>query len=310
MASDSKTTYGGQAVLEGVMIRGQRYACVAVRRPDGTIALKSDPLGQIFTGRLRRLPIMRGTIVLAETLVLGMRALTWSANVGLEEEGEEIGKGAVAATLTFSLLFAVFLFFLLPLFASRGVEDMVGSDLASNVIEGVIRLAIFMAYIYLIGKMGQIRRVFMYHGAEHMTVHAQEHRDPLDVESVRKYPTAHPRCGTAFLLVVMVVAIVVFAFTGREPLWWLVLSRIVLLPVIASLSYEVIRFSGFHSGNPLVRLLTGPSLALQTLTTRQPDDGQIEVAIAAMEHALAADAGRLPEAGEAEASAEPTAGGG
>ena len=310
MASDSKTTYGGQAVLEGVMIRGQRYACVAVRRPDGTIALKSDPLGQIFTGRLRRLPIMRGTIVLAETLVLGMRALTWSANVGLEEEGEEIGKGAVAATLTFSLLFAVFLFFLLPLFASRGVEDMVGSDLASNVIEGVIRLAIFMAYIYLIGKMGQIRRVFMYHGAEHMTVHAQEHRDPLDVESVRKYPTAHPRCGTAFLLVVMVVAIVVFAFTGREPLWWLVLSRIVLLPVIASLGYEVIRFSGFHSGNPLVRLLTGPSLALQTLTTRQPDDGQIEVAIAAMEHALAADAGRLPEAGEAEASAEPTAGGG
>ena len=310
MASDSKTTYGGQAVLEGVMIRGQRYACVAVRRPDGTIALKSDPLGQIFTGRLRRLPIIRGTIVLAETLVLGMRALTWSANVGLEEEGEEIGKGAVAATLTFSLLFAVFLFFLLPLFASRGVEDLVGSDLASNVFEGVIRLAIFMAYIYLIGKMGQIRRVFMYHGAEHMTVHAQEHRDPLDVESVRKYPTAHPRCGTAFLLVVMVVAIVVFAFTGREPLWWLVLSRIVLLPVIASLSYEVIRFSGFHSGNPLVRLLTGPSLALQTLTTRQPDDGQIEVAIAAMEHALAADAGWLPQAEEAEASAEPTAEGG
>ena len=132
--------------------------------------------------------------------------------------------------------------------------------------------------------MSEIKRVFMYHGAEHMTVHAQERGDPLDIKSVRKYPTAHPRCGTAFLLVVMVVSILAFVFVGRDPLWWLITSRVVLIPVIASVSYEMIRFSGFHASNPLVQLITGPSLALQALTTRQPDDDQIEIAIAAMQH--------------------------
>ena len=293
MSSASRATYGGQAVLEGVMIRGQRFACVAVRRPDGTIAIKSDPLAAFFTGRLRRMPVVRGVIVLAETLVLGMRALTWSANVGIDEEGSEIGAGGMAVTMTLALLFAVGLFFMLPLFASRPFEGIAGSDVLSNVIEGIIRLGVFLAYIYLIGRMGQIRRVFMYHGAEHMTVHAQEARVPLEVEAIRRYPTAHPRCGTAFLLVVMVMAIAVFAFTGREPLWWLFVSRIVLIPVIAALSYEVIRFSGFHSDNPLVGLITAPSLALQALTTRQPDDDQIEVAVAAMSHALAADEGSV-----------------
>lgn len=291
MSAQSKPTYGGQAVLEGVMIRGQRFACVAVRRPDGTIALRADPLGQFFTGPLRRFPVVRGMLVLAETLVLGMRALTWSANVAIEEEGEELGKGGVALTMTVALLFAIGLFFLLPLVASRPFEGLAGSDVISNVFEGVIRLAVFLAYIYAIGRMEQIRRVFMYHGAEHMTVHAQEHGVPLETSAIRQYPTAHPRCGTAFLLVVMVVAIAVFAFTGREPLWWLIASRIVLVPLIAAISYEVIRFSGAHSDNPLVSLITAPSLALQALTTRQPDDDQIEVAVAAMNHALAADAG-------------------
>ena len=295
MASEGRAVYGGQAVLEGVMIRGQRYACVAVRRPDGSVAIRSEPLNAMFTGRMRKLPVLRGVLVLVETLVLGMKALTYSANVAAEAEGEEIGKGAMAGTLAFSLLFAIGLFFLLPIVASRPLEGALGSDVASNVFEGVVRLAIFLAYIYVIGRMDQIRRVFMYHGAEHMTVHAQEHGDPLDIASVRKYSTAHPRCGTAFLLVVMVVAVVVFAFTGREPLWWLITSRIVLIPVIAALSYEVIRFSGFHSGSPLVRLITAPSLALQALTTRQPDDQQIEIALAAMGHTLEADGGRLEE---------------
>ena len=289
MSSTSRATYGGQAVLEGVMIRGQRFACVAVRRPDGTIALKSDQLGALFTGRLRRVPVVRGVIVLAETLVLGMRALTWSANVGIEEEGSEIGAGGIAVTMTLALLFAIGLFFMLPLFASRPFEGLAGSDVLSNVIEGVIRLGVFLAYIYLIGRMDQIRRVFMYHGAEHMTVHAQENGVPLEVESIRKYPTAHPRCGTAFLLVVMVVAIGVFALIPRDPLWWLVVSRIVFIPMIAALSYEVVRFSGFHGDNPLVRLITVPTLALQKLTTRKPDDDQIEVAVAAMNQALEAD---------------------
>ena len=298
MGSKSGLTYGGQAVVEGVMIRGQRYACVAVRRPDGTIAIKSDPIGVLFTGALRRVPLIRGFIVLIEMLTLGMRALIYSANVAAEAEGEEIGKATMIGTLTFALLFAVVLFFLLPVLASTPLDRAVGSTLVSNLAEGIIRLGIFFAYVALIGRMHQIHRVFMYHGAEHMTVHAQEHQDSLNVAAVRQYPTAHPRCGTAFLLVVMVVAILVFALVGREPLWWLLTSRIVLIPFVAAVSYETIRFSGFHASNPLVRLVMMPSLALQRLTTRQPEDGQIEVAIAAMEHALAADEGSPVQAAE------------
>ena len=194
--------------------------------------------------------------------------------------------------LPFSLAFAVGLFFVLPVLASTPFEGIAGSDIVSNLMEGVIRLALFLAYIYLIGHMGQIRRVFMYHGAEHMTVHAYEHSEELDVESVRRYPAAHPRCGTAFLLVVMVLSIVVFTFVGRDPFWWLIASRIVLIPFVAAVGYEAIRFSGAHRDNPLVQLIAAPSLALQSLTTRQPDDDQIEVAIAAMEQALAQDASR------------------
>lgn len=297
MSAEHGATYGGQAVLEGVMIRGQRHMSVAVRRPDGTIALLHRPLGSLYVGRLRRLPLIRGVLILAETLTLGMRALSFSANVGMEAEGEEIGKGAIAGMMFFSLLFAVGLFFLVPVFASRSFEGVLGSDIASNILEGIIRLGLFLGYILLIGRMREIRRVFQYHGAEHMTVHAQERGVPLTVEMVRKYSTAHPRCGTAFLLVVMVVAVVVFVFIGRDPLWWLITSRIVLVPFIASFSYEVIRFSGFHAGNPIVRVVTGPSLALQTLTTREPDDDQIEIAIAAMNHALDADHGKLEMSG-------------
>ena len=292
MASGNRPTYGGQAVIEGVMIRGQRYASIAVRRPDGTVALRCDPLNTLYTGKLRRVPLLRGVLVLVETLSLGMRALMYSANVGIEAEEKEISKGAMAATLTFSLVFAVGIFFLLPVLASKAVEGPLGSDLLSNLAEGLFRLAIFLGYILLIGRMDQIRRVFMYHGAEHMTVHAQEGMDPLDVKSVRRYSTFHPRCGTAFLLTVMVVAIAVFTFVGREPFWWLIVSRVVLVPLVAAISYEAIRFSGFHSSNPLVRLLTAPSLALQALTTRRPEDDQIEVAIAAMQQALDADEGR------------------
>ena len=290
MASDGSPTYGGQAVIEGVMIRGQRCASVAVRRPDGTIAFRTDPINPFFTGRIRSIPLLRGVVVLIEMLSLGMRSLVYSANVGAEAEGEEIGKGAMAGVLAFSLLFAVGLFFLLPVLASTPLEGALGSDIASNLAEGLIRLAIFLAYIYAIGKMEQINRVFMYHGAEHMTVHAQEHGDPLEVGPVRRYPTAHPRCGTAFLLIVMVMATLVFTFVGRDPLWWLIASRVVLIPFVAALSYEAVRFSGFHSGNPLVRAIAAPSLALQAMTTRQPDDDQIEVAIAAMEQAIAGDA--------------------
>ena len=284
------------------MIRGQRHVAVAVRRPNGGIAVQTRPLSTWLTGRLRRLPLARGIIILVETMTLGMRALSYSANVGLEspdavEEDvqDEIGKGAIAGMLLLSLTFAIGLFFLVPLFASRPLEGRFGNDLLSNVVEGLIRLALFLAYIFLIGKMREINRVFMYHGAEHMTVHAQEHGQPLDVESVRMYSPAHPRCGTAFLLTVMVVAIAVFAFVPRQPLWWLITSRVVLIPGIAAASYEIIRWSGRYADNPLVSVITRPSLVLQKLTTRPPEDDQIEVAIAAMKGAIEADGPADPE---------------
>jgi uncharacterized protein YqhQ len=235
--------------------------------------------------------------VLVETLALGMRALAYSANVSMEAEGEELGKGGMALMVGFSVVFAVVLFFVLPVVATKPLESLIGSEIATNFVEGGLRLAIFLAYLALISRAAEIRRVFMYHGAEHMTVHAQERGEPLEPAAVRKYPTAHPRCGTAFLLVVMVVAVMAFAFVGRDPLWWLLTSRVVLIPVIAAFSYEVIRLSGKFSDNPLVRLITGPSLALQALTTRQPDDDQIEIAIAAMRRTIDADEGRVqPEA--------------
>ena len=289
--------YGGQAVIEGVMIRGQRNIAVACRRPDGSVATMRHPIPRIFLGRLRRIPLIRGITAMAEMLTLGMRALSYSANVAAEAEGEEISKGNMAVMMLVSLSLAIGIFFLIPVFASDWLEELMGSALLANIAEGVFRLLLFLGYIALISRMEDIRRVFMYHGAEHMTVHAQERGDPLDVEHIRQYPTAHPRCGTAFLLVVMVVAILAFIFVGREPFWWLITSRIVLVPAIAAVSYEVIRFSGRHAGNPLVNLITAPSLALQSLTTRQPDDDQIEIAIVVMQEAKAADAaGEMIEA--------------
>ena len=207
-----------------------------------------------------------------------------------EVESEELGRGAVAGMLLISFAFAITLFFLLPLFASRPFEGAFGNDILSNVAEGVIRLAVFVAYIWIIGRMPDIKRVFMYHGAEHMTVHAQERGDPLEIDAIRKYSPAHPRCGTAFLLTVMVVAIIAFVFVPREPLWWLIASRIIFIPVIAAAAYEVIRLSGRYEDNPLVKLISAPNLLLQKLTTRWPDDDQIEIAVAAMRTAIEADA--------------------
>ena len=299
MTTRQRPTYGGQAVLEGVMIRGQTHMAVAVRRPNGGIATHLRPLSSLYTGTLRRIPLIRGVLTLVETLSLGMRALSYSSSVSLEDpdadpdsevESEELSKGAVASMLLLSFGFAILLFFLLPLFASRPLEGMFGNDILSNVAEGAIRLAVFVAYIWLIGRMSEIRRVFMYHGAEHMTVHAQERGDPLEIEAIRRYSPAHPRCGTAFLLTVMFVAILVFVFVPREPLWWMIASRIVFIPLIAAVSYEVIRFTGRYEDNPLVKLIAAPNLMLQKLTTRPPDDDQIQVAVAAMQTALDADA--------------------
>ncbi len=271
------------------MIRGQRNVSVAVRAPSDEILVKTTAIDGLFTGKLRTLPIIRGVLALIETLYIGMSALSYSAGVAAEQDDQELSKWSMLAMISFSMLIAIALFFLLPLFASKPVEGLTESSLIPNFAEGIIRLLVFLAYVVVIGFMADIRRVYMYHGAEHMTVHAMENGDPLNIDSIRKYPTAHPRCGTAFLLTVMIVAIVVFSLVPREPLWWLILSRIILIPVIASFSYEIIRFNGRHSGNLFVQWLTAPSLWLQGLTTKQPEDDQIQVAVSAMNAAIASD---------------------
>ena len=285
---DQKIIYGGQAVIEGVMIRGMHIVSVAVRNPQGTISTHTEPISSWFNSFIRKIPFIRGVLVMAETLAIGMKALTYSANVAAGED-EEFGKGSIILMLVLSLSFAIGFFFLLPVFASKGFESLVDSNLLANILEGVIRLILFLLYVIIIGRTEDIRRVFMYHGAEHMAVHAYENGEKLTTESVSKYPTAHPRCGTAFLLVVMLVAIVVFAFIPRDPLWWLITSRIVLIPAIAAASYEAIRLSGVYSGNPLLKVISVPGLVLQRLTTRQPEPDQIEVAIVAMQEAISHD---------------------
>ena len=285
--------YGGQAVIEGVMIRGEHAVSVAARRPDGAIKTISYPLPTWVTGRWRKIALVRGTPILLEALVVGLRALTFSAQVAAGEDNNEepIPFWTIALTLLTSLGLAIGLFFVLPLIVTAGLVDrFVESSIVSNVAEGVIRLAIFFAYLGTISFMPTIRRVFAYHAAEHMTVHTLEANLPLEPSNVRLFPAAHPRCGTAFLLTVMVVSILVFALLGTPDLPLRIASRIVFIPVIAGIAYEVIRFNGKHSGNWIVRMLSGPSLALQALTTTPPDDDQIEVAIVAMRTAIDADA--------------------
>ena len=288
-AGQSTPRYGGQAVIEGIMIRGQNNVAIAVRSPSGNIVTRVKKINTLFTGKLRSIPIIRGVIALAETLSLGMEALNYSSQVANDEEDTPPGKFSSAIMILISLSIAIGLFFILPLVVSKPFEGLLGSDVVSNVAEGIIRLAVFLIYVTVISLMPDIRRVYMYHGAEHMAVHAQEKGDPLTIQEIRKYPTAHPRCGTAFLLTIMVIAIIVFTLIPREPLWLVVGSRIVLIPLIASLSYEFIRFNSKYETNKFISKMSVPSLLLQSLTTKIPDDDQIEVAINAMESAIGAD---------------------
>lgn len=309
MAEQPRFAYGGQAVIEGVMIRGRRNFSLAVRRQDGNVTHTHEPLNPIFNGNIRKVPLLRGVLTLMETLVLGVKALHQSANMAMADEkaqsGEEMPGWAIGVTLAVSLTLGIGIFFILPLLIVRLIDPAIQSDLVSNIVEGLLRLAILVGYIWGIGFIKDINRVFAYHGAEHMAVHTYEAGLPLRVENVRQFGTPHPRCGTAFLLTVVLVSIVVFAFLGRPDFEWRVLSRIVLIPVVAGISYEIIRFSGAHQGWRLARALTWPGLLLQQLTTRQPDDQQIEVAITAMEAALAADDGREYRTQSTASPAEP-----
>jgi len=287
----SEFNYGGQAVIEGVMMRGSRGMAVAVRRPDGGIEIHSEPLtSRIYSTRWSKMPFVRGLALLWDALGLGIRSLLFSAEVSVEDEEDVEFSGAVAwGTVAIALLLGIGIFFVLPLLIVGFLDRWIVSDLASNLVEGAIRLAIFLAYIIVVGRMGDIRRVFSYHGAEHKTINAYEDDAELTPASVARYTTLHPRCGTGFLLVVMVVSILVFSLLGRPSLIPRIISRVVLIPVIAGISYEIIRFGAAHYGNRLVRTVLYPSLALQRLTTNEPTSDMLEVAIVALKHVLAAE---------------------
>lgn len=279
--------YGGQALIEGVMMRGRTTLAMALRLPDGQIETKRKPIPTLYTGRFRQVPLIRGVLVLLETLIIGTQALLYSAEkAATGEDGEELPKGALILAVAGSLTFSVALFFVAPLVISRSLDAYIASDLMSNVLEGGIRILLFIIYVALIGLMPDVRRVFAYHGAEHRVINAYEADIPLTPEAVRRYSTSHARCGTSFIFVVLVVSIIVLALLGRPPILIGILSRLLLLPLIAAASYEIIKWSADRQENPLVRLFTLPGLTLQRLVTRQPDEEQVEAAIAALQLVL------------------------
>ncbi len=279
--------YGGQAVIEGVMMRGRKAMVTAVRHPDGGLVTDTQPLPAIYTSWMRQTPLIRGIIVLIEALALGIKSLLYSANVSLEEEGEKVSGGLLWIIVVVALVLAVALFFVVPLFLTRLLN--INSSLVFNLVDGLIRVAIFVTYLKVMTLVPDIKRVFAYHGAEHKVINAYEAGAPMEVEAIRGYSTAHVRCGTSFLFVVLTISIVVFALIGLHSPWLMLLSRIVLVPVIAAFGYEVIYFSARHINNGLVRTVLAPGLWLQRLTTKEPDDSQLEVALSALKRVMEAD---------------------
>jgi uncharacterized protein YqhQ len=298
-------TYGGQALIEGVLMRGRDAIAVALRHPDGRIVYATERLDSGFHGtRWSKLPLLRGLVVLYETLVVGTRWLVRSANVQAEEDGVELGKGGIALMLGITLVLGIGIFFLLPLLIATFTAGSVENDLVQHFVEGLVRVIIFLGYLTLISRMPDIHRVFQYHGAEHMTIHALEANDPLTVDAVRKYPTAHQRCGTEFLVVVILLSIIAFSLVGRQPPLIMVGSRLLLVPVIAAIGYEILKAGARHRGNPIVKVLMYPGILVQMITTKRPTDDMIEVAIVSMEEALRADGESVP-AGSADLAHEP-----
>jgi len=289
----SKINIGGQAVLEGVMMRAPRSLAIAVRRPDGEISVKSEmviPLSERFP--IVKLPIVRGAVALFSSLIIGIQALNFSANEaiveGSGEEKEELSPWAMGGTMAVAFGFGILLFFIMPLYLTKLLVPVIGgSNIIFNLVDGAIRVAVFLLYIIGISRMPDIQRVFQYHGAEHKSIFTFEAGEELIVENVRKYSCLHPRCGTSFLLIVMLVSILIFSLIPKLwPFYFKAASRIVLLPVIAGVSYEILKWTAKHDSHALVRMVIAPGLALQRLTTREPDDRQIEVAIRSMKVAL------------------------
>lgn len=280
--------YGGQALIEGVMMRGPKETAIAVRLPNGEIEVTRQEIKTWTNKPLLKLPIIRGFVALVDSLVVGTKALMFSANraAGEEEGGEELSFWEMALTVVIAFGFGIILFVGLPTGSAHLLRDFVSGTVLQNLLEGGIRLVVFFIYILLISRMKDIQRVFQYHGAEHKAIYTHEAGLELTVVNARKFSTLHPRCGTSFLLIVVVVSIFVFAFLGLNPLWWRILSRIILMPLVAGVAYEILKFSARHLESPWWRGLIAPGLLLQKLTTREPDDEQLEVALAALQGVL------------------------
>jgi uncharacterized protein YqhQ len=294
----ARTDFGGQALLEGVLMRGRGAIGVALRHPDGSIVCASEPLDSILhRNRFARAPFFRGLVLLYETLVIGTRWLMRSGSVQAAGEGQQLGRGAIALTLIITLGLAIGLFVLLPLFLAGAATRATigpGQTLLEHLAEGVFRVVIFVGYLLLVSRFSDIQRTFQYHGAEHMTIHALEHEDPLTIHAVRQYPTAHQRCGTEFLVIFIILSILMFSLLAGQNLWISVLGRVALVPVIAAIAYELLRFGARYRQHWWIRWLYLPGIWLQAITTRQPDDSMIEVAIASMREALAANREEAP----------------
>ena len=305
----ASVSYGGQAVLEGVMMRSASNWAVAVRTPEGDITeVVQEITSPMSRRKLWRLPVVRGVIALGESLAIGFRALAISANVATQETDEDgeiktvITRGQIIFSFAIAIVFALMLFKVGPALLTSWLP--IDNDGLFVVVEGLIRVTVFIGYILVISLLPDLRRVFQYHGAEHKTIHALEKGEELTVANVQRHSLIHPRCGTAFLLYVMVIAIFVFAFVGQPVWYWLIASRILLLPLIAGLAYEVIRFAGKHSDNRLLMAMLAPGMWLQRLTTRQPDDDQVEVSIRALERVLEREQAETPAEQKADAKVE------
>lgn len=300
-----KTSIGGQAVIEGVMMRGPRKMAIAVRKPDGEIEVDVKPVNVLaMKYKICKLPILRGVISFFESMVTGVRSLMYSAEFfDIEEEqpskfdrfleekfGDKLKDVVIYSSVIFAVLFSVLLFFMLPAFVTGFLQKIIPNRTVIVALEGLVRICIFMGYLLAVSKMPDIQRVFMYHGAEHKSIHCYEHGEELTVENVKKFTRLHPRCGTSFLLIVMIISIFVFLFIRSDNMVLRLVYRLLLLPVVAGISYEIIKFAGRHD-NRFTRIISKPGMLLQYMTTREPDDSQLEVAIASLQAVIPEDRG-------------------
>lgn len=285
----NKYQIGGQAVIEGIMMRGKNFWSLAVRRPDKTISLKLFKNSSLtVNNKFLSLPFIRGVVNLIESMALGFRALSYSVNESTEED-IQFSKKEMTIAIIIAVIFAVGIFFILPTLIGRSFSNYFPNTIVYNLMEGLVRILLFLGYIIIVSQLKDIKRVFQYHGAEHKTIQAYENGEKIIIENVRKYTTLHVRCGTSFLLIVMVVAIFVFALLGRPSFLLRILYRVLLIPVISGISYELIKLAGKYSKHKIVNIIFYPGLLLQKITTREPDDSQIEIAISSFNRVIKAE---------------------